>query len=350
LAQTARYAGVLAKIGVERSRLLSENKLKELTASTSLDQLAAKLRETSYVAQLVKVQSPLTSRKLERAFQETFIETCVKIAKHSPKRVARFLRLYLLRFEVENIKALVKATNAKLGGDEKLAKVYLSVEDYFKKRAVFEDAAKASTLKQLVTAFKNTEYASALGLGLRKFDENTSTTCFDVLLDHVFYEELHEAFQKLPKMEKPHAFYYASLDNDKVTLLTLLRGKNLNYDPNWLRLAVPEFNFNISRETIEAMVTAANFAAALTSVPKSHYATFFAKAQTPEETLSAAEKAFQKAVFEYAKDHRIRELFNIGAPLAFITQKEAEVHNLTLISLGIEAGWKPEDIESQLLT
>ena len=41
------YAGVLAKIGAERSKLLSEIKLRTLTESKDLPSFTAQLRETS---------------------------------------------------------------------------------------------------------------------------------------------------------------------------------------------------------------------------------------------------------------------------------------------------------------
>ena len=44
----------------------------------------------------------------------------------------------------------------------------------------------------------------------------------------------------------------------------------------------------------------------------------------------------------------ISETFNIGAPLAFVTQKEAEVHNLATISVGVDSAMKPEDIRNLL--
>lgn len=132
-------------------------------------------------------------------------------------------------------------------------------------------------------------------------------------------------------------------------LLTLLRGKNLNYEPNWLRLAVPPKRFNLSDETVESIVTAPDFDSALKTTLESHYAQFFAKASSPEETVANAEKGFIKAVFLHAKESRFTEIFNVGAVLAFLTQKEAEVHNLTSVSLGVEAGFKPEDIQRQLL-
>ena len=349
MTQTTLYSRVLSKIGAERGKLLSEAKLKTLTESKNLSELATQLRDTSYQEQLVKVSLPLTSRKLERAFHENLISTYLKIIKNSPKNASKYLWLYLLRFEVENIKALIKATNAKLSLEQKIGRIYLPAEDYLKNRSVIEETAKAPDIKQIVKALKKTDYTPALNMGLQSYEEDGTTACLDVLLDKTFYEKLHDSYESLPKKEKPHALFYASTENDSFTLLTLLRGKNLNYDANWLRLAVPPNNFYLDMETVEAMVTATDFESALKIAFESHYAGFFAKAQSPEETVANAEKAFKKAVLQHAKASKIPEIFNIGAPLAFMTQKEAEVHNLTALSSGVEAEIKPEDIQHQLL-
>ena len=349
MSQTTLYAGVLAKIGAERSKLLSEVKLKTLTESRDLSAFATQLRETTYQTQIAKVPLPLTSRKLERAFNENLIESYELIVKNSPKNVTKYLNLYPLRFEVENIKALIKAVNANLSPEQKLAKIYLSVEDYLKKRSVFEEAAKASTVKQVVNAFKSTEYASVLNTGLQNYEETGSTARLDVLLDKVFYEKVYDSYMLLTQQEKPHAHFYASTENDSFTLLTLLRGKTLNYDSSWLRLAVPHNNFDLSMETVEALLSAADFDSALKIALEGHYAKFFVKAQNPEETVANAEKAFKRAVFQHAKANRVGEIFNIGASLAFMTQKEAEVHNLIATSSGVEAAVNPEAIQGQLL-
>ena len=304
-------------MGAERSQLLGDSKLRTLTETKNLSEFTAQLRESSYQQQIAKLSEPLTSRKLERAFTENLIETYIKIIKNSPKKAAAFLRLYLQRFEIENIKALIKATNAKLSPEQKLGKIYFSVEIYLKHSAVIEEAAKAPDLRQTVNALKATEYASALKMGLGSYEEGGSTTCLDVLFDKHFYEKLCEAYQSLPKKEKPHAYYYVSIENDGFVLLTLLRGKNLHYDPNWLRLAVPAKKFNLSDETVEAIVTAVDFDSALKTVLESHYARFFVKAQSPEETVANAEKAFKKALFLHAKESRFTEIFNVGAVLGF---------------------------------
>jgi vacuolar-type H+-ATPase subunit C/Vma6 len=350
LTQTTLYASALAKIGAERSNLLSEARLSELTETETIAELVIQLRGTGYAESIAKIALPITSRKLERGFKENLIETYVKIIKQSPKNVAQFLDMYVLKFEVENVKALIKATNAQLSPEQKLARLYLSAEDFFKRRSLIEEAARAADLKHLVNTLNKTRYAEALDLGFKSYEKNASTACLDVLLDKAFYEILHEAYEALPKKEKSHALYYIGMETDGFTLLALLRGKTLNYNADWLRLAVPRKNFNIPKETVEALVTAPDFNSALNIVLKSYYARFFTKANTPEETIAHAEKAFAQAVFHHAKDRRILDLFDVGAPLVFMVQKTAEMHNLTALSLGVEAGLKPEGIRGQLLT
>ena len=186
-------------------------------------------------------------------------------------------------------------------------------------------------------------------MGLKNYEENASTASFDIFIDKFFYEKLYDGYESLSKREQPYANFYASIENDGFALLTLLRGKSLNYEPNWLRLVIPQNWFNLNKSTMEALVTAIDFEAALKIVLESYYSKFFVKAPTPEETIATAGKAFKKAVFQHAKSSAISETFNIGSPLAFLTQKEAEVYNLTVLSLGVDSAMKPEEIRNQLL-
>ena len=349
MTQTAIYAAVLAKIGSEKSRLLSEAKIKTIIETKSLTEFTGQLRETTYQVQIAKIPLPLTSRKLERAFNENLIETYIKMVKNAPKKATGFLSVYLLRLEIENIKSLIKAVNAELDPEQKLARIYFSVEDYLKKRTILEEASKALTLRQMVNAFKSTEYASALVRGAQSYEENGTTVALDVLLDKVFYNLLYDRYQKLPKEEKPHAHFYASTESDSFLLLAILRGKTLNYDSTWLRTAVPLNKFKLSSDTVEALLTAADFESALKIASGTSYGKFFAKAQSPEETIASAEKAFNRAMFQHAKVSTISEIFNIGAPLAFMMLKKAEAHNLIAISAGVEASLTADKIQEQML-
>jgi vacuolar-type H+-ATPase subunit C/Vma6 len=347
--QTQKYASVLAKIGAERSKLLDEAKIKGLAENRSLLEVVGQLRDTSYQEQLLHVTPPLTGVKLERAYHENLIETLKKILVNAPKKTVPYLELGLLRFEVEHVKGLLKATAFNLTPEQKLAKIYVAVEDYFGRHFVFEDAAKAVSVPQVINAFKGTPYWVPLNLGLKSYEENGSTTGFDVFVDKLYFEHLTQAYQKLPKRERKHADFYASMELDCFVLLTLLRGKILQLDSNWLRLVVPPKPFKLSSTTVEALVTALDYEAALKIVLATPYSKYFVHTDDPQTTVANAEKAFRRAMLHHAQASIIHDVFNIGVTLAYLTQKQAEVHNLTASSLGVDSGVKAEEILSQLL-
>ena len=173
--------------------------------------------------------------------------------------------------------------------------------------------------------------------------------CFDILLDRLFYEKLGKSFKDLPKNEQKVASFYMSRENDRFNILTILRAKLLRYDTHWIRMAISRDFHNISEKTIEAMLMSENFESALNIIKQSYYKKLFAEAETPEETLSAAEKAFRRDVLQQVKKTEFGDPFNIGSQIAFVVKKEMELYNLTAISLGIEYGKKKADIMSWLL-
>jgi vacuolar-type H+-ATPase subunit C/Vma6 len=348
LTQTQKYATVLPKIGAAKSHLLSETKLKALSESQDLNEFAAQLRDTVYQEQISKLTSPLTGRKFERAFNENLIGTYLMLLKYLPKTAKPYIELYLARFQVEHIKMLIKATVAKLTPEQKIAKMYPAVEDYFGTREEMEEAAKASTLAQLIHALRNTEYITVLNMGMKSYETTGSTVSFDVFIDKLYYERLYAVFSELPRREKPYAMFFAKVNVDSFVLLTLLRAKLLGYDSNWLGLVVPHNYFKLSKRTVDSLVSALNFEAAYKIVEKTEYAKFFTRTHTPEETISNAERAFRQTVLEYAKSKAILELFDIGAVLIYLTYKETEVHNLITLALGIEATVPSEEIKNKL--
>jgi V/A-type H+-transporting ATPase subunit C len=325
LTQTGRYARVLPKLGAERGKLLSETKLKTLSESKNLSELVSLLRDTPYQEQVSTIEAPLTGRKLERAYFENLIETYLKIMTYAPEQANRYLSIYLQRIEAENVKALVRMAQTDLSFEQRLAKMYLSVEKNLGNTGLMEEAAKAQNISQVVAAFKGSEYGSALAAGLKSYEETGSITNMDILIDTLFYEKLCAAYKSLPRRERSHAKLYASLENDSFILLSLLRGKNLNYDPNWLRIAVPNCYFNLTKKQVESIVTALNFEAAYQIVQETPYGKYFERKATPEETIAAAEKKFRRTILYHARKMFIREVFNVGSISDLYYLKEAEV-------------------------
>ena len=340
MVQTRNYAQVLPKIGVGRRGLLSDIELKNLSESKSLSDFVAQLRGTAYQEQINKLTPPFTPRKLEHAFNENLISTYLLLLKNLSKNVKPFIELYLERFQIEHIKILIKSTLAKLSTEEKITKLYLPVEDYFRNRAVIDEAIKASTISSIVQTFKKTDYHLNLSEGLKKYEETGSTLYFDILLDRQYFDKFYTVYEALPKKEQQHAKFYVNLTVDGFLLLTILRGKALNYDIDWLKVILPNNYFNINDSTFASILYAIDYDTALKIIETTEYKKYFTHTGTPEETISTAEKNLKNAILQYAKSRALLDVFNIGAPLSFITLKENNTHNLTTIALNIDNNTK----------
>jgi vacuolar-type H+-ATPase subunit C/Vma6 len=131
--------------------------------------------------------------------------------------------------------------------------------------------------------------------------------------------------------------------------MTILRGKLLNYDANWLRDAIPSKHYKLSKKMVDSILEAPDFEHALIEVTKTPYGKYFVKKENPEQTLATAEKAFDGEIFKHAQLSRIKELFNIGLTLGFLTQKQFEVYNLVVASLCVEASWSPEKTQQAMI-
>ena len=58
---------------------------------------------------------------------------------------------------------------------------------------MLEEAAKASTLKQMQNSIKSSLYAPALSKGMQGYEENGSTSALDILLDKVSMTVLQDS-------------------------------------------------------------------------------------------------------------------------------------------------------------
>jgi vacuolar-type H+-ATPase subunit C/Vma6 len=341
LVQTKNYAQVLPKIGVERRELLNDIEIKNLSESKNLSDFIAQLRGSEYQEQLSKLTAPFTPKKLERAFNENLINTYIMIIKNLPKNIKPFFELYLERFQIEHIKMLIKTTLTKTSPEEKTSKIYLQVEDYFHNRTIIEEATKASSLSNIVQAFKKTNYYPSLNEALKKYEETGATIHFDLLLDRQHFDKYYTVYKKLPKKEQQHAKFYASIKVDGFLLFAILRGKALGYDPDWLKVALPDNYFNINEHTYISLLYAIDYDTALKTITTTtEYKNYFTPTNTPEETISTAEKAFKNAKIQHAKSRALIDVFNIGAPLSFITLKEANIHNLIVSAINIDINTK----------
>jgi V/A-type H+-transporting ATPase subunit C len=339
------YSQVVVKAGAERSYLIAPEKLGNLAECKNLEELKGLLNKTPYEDALKNVERP-SAKKMQHAFKEELIRVCSKIVHFSPKEIQDFLRIYLSRLEIENLKSILKAKSAKIPYETLIGRLHLSIEEVFGRKDLFIQAAKADDIKGVMEAFKETIYSPILLEGASKYEEAGSTRFFDFALDRAYFDNLLDSFERLPSKDSEIVFSCLGPRIDGYNMLTIIRSKLQNYPSHLTFRAVTHRFYKLSENDVQALVSIESVDSALDLVSHGFYAKFLSRRENIEETLVFFESAIENSIFSRLHKMQIVELFNVATPLGIMMRKEKEVEKLITISSGIEYGWKPENIAS----
>ncbi len=219
MTRATTYAQIIVKAAAERSYFLDSQKLRELVECNNLEDFAARLSKSPYESSLKDVGN-LTAEKLQYILKEELIRVCGKMAHFSPNEIQDFLRIYLSRLEIENLKSILKAKSTKIPHETLIKRLHLSVEEIFKRKDLFIQATEASDVKGVIETFKETFYSSILSEGTPKYEETGSTRFFDFALDRAYYDNLLSSFEKLPPKDSEIAYSSLGPEIDRFNILS----------------------------------------------------------------------------------------------------------------------------------
>jgi len=342
------YSPILVRAGAERSYLLSEGQLKRLAECKSLSELISQLRGSPYERLLKGIGQP-SAAEFQRILKEELVRVCDEIMDYSPKQIRDFLKSYLRYLEIENLEILIKMKSIEVPSDSLLNMLNLSVEELFKMRERFIQAAKSEDVNAAIEVFKDTMYGPILSEGLTRYKETGSTRFFDFSLDRAYHDDLLNSTESLPRRDRETALLLAGLKVDAFNIITAIRSKFLEYPPHLIFWAITRRFYRLSEKQIRNIVSSSDVNSALDHVRESFYGKFLAPHDNVEELIIDFERKINYFVLRNISKQRIAEPFTVATPLDVILKKEIEIKNLILISSGIEFGWKSESIVSILL-
>lgn len=117
------YAYVNARIRGMKSRLLSRHQYEELMFQPDLDSLMTVLEKTPYGGEITKAKGTHAGIvAIELALRNDFVKTFRKIAKIVREEEAeKYLRIFLHRWDVQNIKSILRGKNIHATNEEILS-------------------------------------------------------------------------------------------------------------------------------------------------------------------------------------------------------------------------------------
>ena len=342
------YSQMLVKAGAERSYLLSKGQLRTLAECKSLSELMSQLRGSPYEHLFREIGQP-SAAEFQRVLKEELVRVYDKIMDSSPKQIRDFLKSYLRYLEIENLEILIKMKSIGVPSDSLLSMLNLSVEEIFKMRERFIQAAKAEDVNAAIEIFRDTMYGPILSEGLTRYRETGLTRFFDFSLDRTYHDCLLSSTESLPRRDREVALLLAGLKVDAFNIITAIRSKFLEYPPHLIFWAITRRFYRLSEKQVRNIVLSSDVNSALDHVRESFYGKFLAPHDNVEELIIDFERKINYFILRNISKQRIAEPFTVATPLDVILKKEIEIKNLILISSGIEFGWKSGSIVSILL-
>lgn len=182
--------------------------------------------------------------EIEQALFHVYIKIIGKILYFSPEHMRDFLRSYLLKFEIANIKQIILGLITGMNLEAKTKRVNFLVEEYLENTEFINDLLNLTSLEEIQLLMRDTPYNQAIREGLLYFRNNNEIFVLEAFLDKLFYENLRKVEKCFNKIEKDMITSFIQSIIEIYNLRMIFRGIRNNIDRKLLnQFLVDEFFF-----------------------------------------------------------------------------------------------------------
>jgi len=165
-----------------------------------------------------------TIEEIEGVLFNNYIQLIGKIQQFSPLNMRKFLRNYLMKFEIQNIKLVIISLIIGMKQEERRKNINFLVEVYLDNTEFIEDLLKLTTLDEIQIYLKKSLYYIPIREGLLYFKKNKEIFVLEAFLDQLYYNHLREQVKNLNKKEKIMISLFVKYKTEIYNLNVIFRG------------------------------------------------------------------------------------------------------------------------------
>jgi ATP synthase A1 C subunit len=350
----SKYAYISAKVKGMRLRLLDSEDYKALIDCHDLNQVLEYLENTDYGEEIAEARLRGSEAAIiEEAIMKNLFKTFRKVAEKAPSTLRSFILESMRKFEVENIKAILRCLRAGLSPREALG--FITPIPFGLPREAYEGfLEKITGIEDLVRRMENTDYGTVLKASLDDYLSKGSLLPLEAALDKHLYGSLWARGEKMKGRDRRISTALLGMEIDLLNIKVILRSKSLGLGKeDCLGYLIPILH-NLTREQIEKALEAEEVGDAIVALSARPYAELLAKTLVEYETTGFF-KGFdiERDRIILKENRRIVRIypspFHAGTVLSFLNLKWFEVRNLRTLIYGKEDGLLPEALEGLLI-
>jgi len=345
------YGYINARMRGMKSRLLSHRALDDLITKPDLESMIADLENSPYRDEVIEARGQLEGILcIEYALRLNFTRTFRKIQNFARKEEAeQYIVIFLHRWDVQNIKTILRGKNIHVTNDEILSCLVPAGE---MDEATLKELLKQPDVRAVIDllATWRIRYSRPLTAAFAEFTRTKDLAVLECALDRYYYADALESV-KAPGYNNDLIRNFLKMEIDVVNLKTVLRMVRDHVEPDdAMRYTIgggkqfdePKLRHLLSRASIEEVVSA------LSATP------YRFLADTPEsvfraQKISVLEKELERFLVKKGVGAFLLDPLSVASVIGYFWAKYNEIANIRIISRCKTADVSPEMLREELV-
>ena len=345
------YGYVNARIRGMKSRLLDRHTLEDLIFQPDLDSLISDLEKTPYKEDIIEskvlYQGVLC---IEYALRKNFVRTFQKVLDYVRESEAeRFIRIFLHRWDVQNIKTILRGKNIHITNDEILDCLIPAGE---LDEVTLKELVRQPDVRAVIDMLATWEivYAKPLTEKFPEYFEKSDLAVLECALDKYYYKDALESV----KTTSYNAMLIRNIlatEIDVVNLRTIFRMIRDHVDSEEAQEFLIEGGKEITPDILNHFITLHSIAEVLRELEQTPYRFL---ADVPEiaiktQKISVIEKQLEKFLIKKGVSAFSGDPLSIASVIGYFWAKYNEITNIRIISRCKTVDLPDEQLKEELV-
>ena len=325
------YAYSNARIKAMKSKLIPESRMREIMEVRSISEMTEILEETEYKESFVSASTKYKGMELiSRALHGNLRKTLERIMKITPKKGRESLRILLMEYEIENIKAILAG---KASGVDVKETDLMALDK--KSLANLKKLNEKASVEEVVRELRTSEFGRTLQKSTLQYEKQKDFRVFLSALNAYYFEKLNG----LAKREKSRILReLLEARMRAINVMTVLRVKSGDAKSDASPYLIKS-NDNFVKELNQMQETHRMF-----EKMKSKYKKIVQEIEESEKgsSLIPLEIALDREIARKTLRSLRFSILDFGVVLSFLYLKQEEINTLRKIAYAKQYGFSDE--------
>jgi vacuolar-type H+-ATPase subunit C/Vma6 len=342
----SKYSFINAKLRARISKILPDDRLRQMESAPSLDAALALLRETPFAGLEETYSQTGDLRQAELELLKDEIELYRGIREHVHRDSVELVDALLLQFEIDNLKNAIRVYfDGKIRQRSADAGAHYILYDRIIHDIPVDIILNADNFDEIAGVCEGTPYSQIIRKYCHTVESEGSLFRMEIAFDHFYYDNLLSSIKKLDRRDHTIALRLTGVEIDLQNIDWIIRLRNFYALPLDAVLAtIVPGGLSLNRAIVEELYGVQNVTSVLQGFVKSEYPGLSAllSAQTSDSTSRLI--LIRRILEEIMKQEVQRILagypFTIGIVLSYFILKRNELRRIRTILNAKQYGTK----------